>query len=63
MFQQITISISLSDSMEQDMPKSGAGEITAIDKHSEVIYRTLVDPLKEAATDLIGLGYFVHIDE
>lgn len=63
MFQQITISISLSESMQQAMPESGTEEMTAIDKHSATINRALVDPLKEAAVDLVALGYSVHIDE
>ena len=64
MFQQITITIDLSEPMKQDMPKSGAGEMTAMDKHSAIIDRVLVDPLKEElAADLRQLGYFVAIDD
>jgi len=63
MFQQITIDIDLSETMEQDMPKSGAGEMTAMDKHGAVIDRVLVDPIREAVANLEALGYFARIDE
>ena len=63
MFQQITIDIDLSETMEQDMPKSGTGEMAAIDKHSDVIDRVLVDPIRKAVADLEALGYFARIDE
>ena len=64
MFQQITITIDLSEPMKQDMPKSGAGEMMAIDKHEAIIDRALFDPLNEdLAADLRQLGYFVAIND
>ncbi len=62
MFQQITINIYLSESMEQDMPKTGDEEIAAIEKHSAVIDRILMTDLNISADDLQQLGYTVTID-
>lgn len=62
MFQQITISISLNMDMEKDLPKSGPGEIEAMDKFAAQIGRATSPWLDGLYQDLADLGYVVHIE-
>ena len=62
-FQKITFSITLSDKMERNLPTSGPGEMTAIDKHSAIIDHAIEGYLEGAKSNLESLGYTVEIDQ
>ena len=62
-FVTMQITVSLSDTAEAALPKSGPGEMHAIDIHAASIDRIVDSRLHEIAEDLRTAGYVAEVDE